>query len=729
MKIKKALALLLALVLTVGLLPGRALAAEDDGFTVVNTEQELNSELNKGTEKIKLGKDITSQSPFALEQKVVIDLDGHTWTDTRGADDFLNIKDGSSVTVQNGTASFGIILRGGELTLKGLELNGAVNCNGGKLVSMEDCTVTGGNGSNYPQGITVREDGAVGTIKNCTIDLTGNELPRPLAVGGGSVDAIEGCTISATNKGTEEWFYAADIVSGGSVGSIKNCTITANGKNYCAGIHIDEDSSVKAVEGCAITVKNTAADTPNDDGIYVSGKIGTVKECKITARSAIRGEGKIDEISGCTLNAEYGCISAYSIGSILSNTMTATGTYGRGIEVIGSVGTIAYNSVKANSSLLVVQQNGKVETVNGNVANQAIDFNAGGEIGTISGNAILGISNYYGTIDLVGWNIFSGGLDAVLNEGTIKKIDTTNPVDSLDKGQWYYEAMAYAYEEGLTIGIPSADFAPNSKLTRAMLTQMLWNLEEWPAPGNGKFTDVASGAWYRNSVNWAADKKVVTGYNGQFMPDNNITREDVATILYRYVKQNGGDVSGKADLSSYTDASKVSSYAQEAMQWAVSEKLIRGSSGALNPKGNTTCAEMATIMMRLVEGPEEPQPVMSVNLVSGTWVSDGDTLYDDTDGHKLFDLKSVKGNTLTFTLESVGAAPYYRIASTYPITVTLVNGKATFPVNDSWGNSGTGVITVKGDYCIHITVDITSSDPNALWDIAMDSDFYPYGYM
>ena len=158
--------------------------------------------------------------------------------------------------------------------------------------------------------------------------------------------------------------------------------------------------------------------------------------------------------------------------------------------------------------------------------------------------------------------------------------------------------------------------------------------------------------------------------------------------------------------------------------------MITGTSGAaLSPKGNTTCAQMATILMRLAEGPEEPQPVMPVNLEPGTWVSDGDTLYDDTDGHKLFDLKSVNGNTLTFTLESAGSAPHYRIASTYPITVTLVNGKATFPVNDSWGNSGTGVITVKGDYCIHITVDITSSDPNALWDIAMDSDFYPYGYL
>ena len=628
MKIKKALALLLALVLTVGLLPGRALAAEDDGFTVVNTEQELTNALKNGAKKIKLGKDISLQKTFFMsEGKLVLDLDGYALANPSydGGDGILNFNDTADVVIQNGTVSGDIVIRGGTLALAGLELNGAVYCVGGKLVSMEDCTITGGNGSDYPVGIIVREDGAVGTIKNCTINLTGNVVPSPVGVSG-HIDTIEGCTLVATSKSTEYFCSAIEVNSGsvgeiknctltangenyctaievnsGSVGAIKNCTIAANGKNYCTGIRIYEDGSVKAVEGCTITAKNTAADTPNDAGIHVSGEIGTVKECKITARTAIDSYGRIDEISGCTLNGEYDCISTRgSIGSILSNAMTATAeNTARNIEVTGTIGTVSGNTFKTTAYSLLLHADAEIERIIDNTSNGTLYSE--GKIGTVSGNTHWMIHNL-GTIDLLGKNFLGRSDMPISNKGTIKETDTSSPLDSLDKNEWYYEAMVYAYEKGLAAGIPSADFAPNGKLTRAMLTQMLWNLEEWPAPGDGKFTDVASGAWYRHSVNWAADKKVVTGYNGQFMPNNNITREDVATILYRYVKQNGGDVSGKADLSGYPDASKVSSYAQEAMQWAVAEKLIRGSSGALNPKGNTTCAEMATIMQRFVEG-------------------------------------------------------------------------------------------------------------------------------
>lgn len=117
-------------------------------------------------------------------------------------------------------------------------------------------------------------------------------------------------------------------------------------------------------------------------------------------------------------------------------------------------------------------------------------------------------------------------------------------------------------------------------------------------------------------------------------------------------------------------------------------------------------------------------PASLPDLYIGAWVAEGDTIEDDTNGWQAFYLESVNGNTLTFTLESVGAAPYNRIADTYPITVAMENGKGTFPVNDSWGNSGMGEITLKGD-AIHVTVDITAPDPMAMWDIGMDEDFYP----
>lgn len=117
-------------------------------------------------------------------------------------------------------------------------------------------------------------------------------------------------------------------------------------------------------------------------------------------------------------------------------------------------------------------------------------------------------------------------------------------------------------------------------------------------------------------------------------------------------------------------------------------------------------------------------PASLPDLYIGTWMADGRVMDDELNGWQALDVQSVNGNTLTFALESVSAAPFNRIASTYPITVTVEDGKGTFPVNDSWGNSGTGVITVKSNV-IHVTVDITSPDMTAMWDIMMDADFYP----
>lgn len=603
MKVKKALALLLALVLTVGLLPGRALAADDDEFTVVNSEQELTDALNEGAEKIKLGKDISSKKELVLKQDIVFDLDGHTWSGTE-----FRVGKRGDITVQNGTVSFMVVVDGGKLTLTKLKLEGDIYCEDGKLVSMEDCTSTGGNGDDWPVGIIVREDGEVGTIKNCTINLAGNMSPSPLLVEG-SIDSIEGCTFTALNKGDERFFNVVEIYDGGSIGTIKDCTITANGKNYCAGIKIWDGASVKSIEGCTITVKNTTTDEEKDfdDGVRVDGELGAVKECKITANCAVNCYGRIDEISGCTLNGEWDCVVAgqkSTIGSILSNTMTVTAAYARGIQVAGSVGTVAYNNmVQGVDTFLLVHENGNVDTFTNNVGDYNVWLNKGGEVGTISGNIICGIGNDGGTIALLGKNELSGGENGFYNEGTIKKTDDSSPVDSLDKSKWYYDAMAYAYDENLTFGIPDNQFKPDDKLTRSMLTQMLWSLEEWPASKIGTFTDVESGAWYRNSVSWAADKKIVEGYtDGSFKPDNNITREQVATILYRYVKNSGGDVSQRADLSRYSDASQISSYALEAMQWANAEGLINGTTGTtLSPKGNTTCAQMATILMNFME--------------------------------------------------------------------------------------------------------------------------------
>lgn len=172
---------------------------------------------------------------------------------------------------------------------------------------------------------------------------------------------------------------------------------------------------------------------------------------------------------------------------------------------------------------------------------------------------------------------------------------------------WYQEAMDYVNSNSLTKNIPADQFSYDRKLSRAMLSQMLYCLEGEPAVSGGVFSDVPAGAWYADGVNWAAREKVVNGIDGNtYGPENPITRQDMAVILYRYAQNEGYDVAAKTDLSVFPDRDAVSAYAVEAMQWAVAEGLIKGTAASngstiLSPKGNTSCAEMATILMRFVE--------------------------------------------------------------------------------------------------------------------------------
>ena len=176
---------------------------------------------------------------------------------------------------------------------------------------------------------------------------------------------------------------------------------------------------------------------------------------------------------------------------------------------------------------------------------------------------------------------------------------------------WYQEAMDYVNSSGLTQNIPANQFSYDRKLSRAMLAQMLYCLEGEPAVAGGVFSDVPAGAWYADSVNWAAREKVVNGIGGNaYGPENPITRQDMAVILYRYAQNKGYDVAAKADLSAFSDSGAVSAYAAEAVQWIVAEGLIQGSAASdgstvLSPKGNTSCAEMATILMRFVESNQQ----------------------------------------------------------------------------------------------------------------------------
>ena len=188
-------------------------------------------------------------------------------------------------------------------------------------------------------------------------------------------------------------------------------------------------------------------------------------------------------------------------------------------------------------------------------------------------------------------------------------VETEAPVGEpfldVNEGDWFYDAVAYAYENGLMDGVGGNRFAPNSETTRAQLVTILYRLEGQPAvSGDLPFTDVEAGTWYTNAVGWAAQNGIVNGVGDDtFAPGNDLTREQLVTILYRYAETKGYDVSASADLAGYPDGEEIQAYAREAMAWAVAENIIQGmEDDTLKPAGNASRAQIATILMRFCEG-------------------------------------------------------------------------------------------------------------------------------
>ena len=196
---------------------------------------------------------------------------------------------------------------------------------------------------------------------------------------------------------------------------------------------------------------------------------------------------------------------------------------------------------------------------------------------------------------------------AVTVKATFKKDEGTQPAalpfNDVSESEWFYEAVKYVYDKGMMNGVSDTSFAPYSNLTRGMIAQVLYNLEGKPAVSGSAYTDVAADQWYNDAVNWAAQKGIVTGYgDGTFGPLDNITREQMAAILYRYAQYKGYDVSAKGDLTAFTDGNTVSDWAKDAMSWAVGTALFNGKGdGILDPTTTATRAEVAKILMTYCE--------------------------------------------------------------------------------------------------------------------------------
>ncbi len=213
-------------------------------------------------------------------------------------------------------------------------------------------------------------------------------------------------------------------------------------------------------------------------------------------------------------------------------------------------------------------------------------------------------------------------LDRMLTEGVTSVRMTKNvtvyagwrrtelPFIDVRGDDWFYDDVAYVYENGLMNGTSETTFSPYISTTRGMIVTILYRMEGKPAVLEAcPFTDVKAGAYYERAIVWAAENGIVKGYgNGCFGPDDQITREQMAAILYRYAKNRGLDVSvgENTNILSYDDALDISEYAVPAMQWACGAQIIHGADGRLTPGAKATRAQVAAILHRFCENVLKP---------------------------------------------------------------------------------------------------------------------------
>ena len=465
---------------------------------------------------------------------------------------------------------------------------GTTLTNNGTVTTEEGGTLTGSI-TNAPPKITTTSplpDGTVGTVYNQ--QLAAENTPTQWSVTNGTLpDGLtlnSGGTITGTPSAVGSSTFTVTATNNASGGDSKEFTLTINpAPILVTGVTLDQ-ANLELTEGetaqLTATVLPDNATNKNVTWSSDNPSVATVDQNGVVTAVAPRhchhhrhradGGGKT---AACTVTVER----PYVPPANPNYKITVEATQG---------GTVTADPTAAKAGATVT-------------LTPAPD--AGYQVGTVAvtdrfGEAVAVTENADGTY------VFTMPNGQVTVTVTFEQ--ALPPFHDVTEGDWFYDAVRYAYENGLMDGVGEGLFAPNSETTRAQLVTILYRLAGQPAvSGDLPFTDVEAGTWYTDAVAWAAENGIVNGTtDATFAPGEDITREQLVTILYRYAESKGYDVSASADLSGYPDAGQVQDYAQPAMAWAVAEGIVEGVDGTLNPAGNASRAQIATILMRFCEG-------------------------------------------------------------------------------------------------------------------------------
>ena len=450
------------------------------------------------------------------------------------------------------------------------------------------------------------------TIKNTTI-VTNGHLKY-----GVQFYANNGCTLEdvTINGG----YYSAVLVNGATCVTIKDCDLNpmvAGEKRPYANIDYSLSDSAQASGGTSpsMTIDNVSF----DDGYYAvwadQATTSNIKEELEESGGTVTNDQIEEKINDSITNENSGNVTVTmqlpgeddtTDSTIPGTDQGDSGNHGGGGGGSSSSGySVSVDSNVDNGSIRVSPSRAS----RGDTVTITVDPDEGYELDTLTvtdanGNEIdvERQSDTRYTFKMPSGRVT---VDATFTEveETPETPDQVGSFVDVHTNDWFADAVQYMLNNGMMNGVTDTTFAPGNTTTRGMIVTILYRLEGEPDTAASSFTDVASNMYYADAVAWAQANSIVTGITETtFAPDQAITREQMAAILYRYAQHKGYDVTASNDLSSYADGSQISAYATTAMQWANAEGLITGNTDTtINPTGNATRAEVATILMRFCE--------------------------------------------------------------------------------------------------------------------------------
>ena len=535
-----------------------------------------------------------------------------------------------SITVSGGT----VTATGGESTGSGINYSAGLYAGVSVTVSGGTATATGGLAST---GSTADAGGSYGIFVESTgttadVTINGNSVVRANMTGEEGVDGepISGDSIDKQNgiifengEGTvygnvtlrEDLTVGADesltIPQDATLIIPEDVTLTNSGTMTNNGT-IDNQGTLTIEPG-----GNLAGDVTGNQAIYkVTGVTLNRSNLSLTAggaawlRAAVQPDNAANKmVTWSTSDASIATVTDGVVTAVAPGTavITATAADGSGASASCTVTVSSYlPPANPNYKITVEATQGGTVTADPTAAKAGTTVtltpvpHRGYQVGTVAvtdrfGEPVAVTEQAGGTYTFT----MPNGQVTV----TVTFAETPLPFTDVTEGDWFYDAVCYAYETGLMDGVGDNLFAPNSQTTRAQLVTILYRLAGEPEPGGDSgFADVETGTWYTDAVAWAAQNGIVNGVSDtEFAPGDDITREQLAAILYRYAACQGYDVSQRADLSGFGDAESISGYAQEALSWAHAQGLVLGfEDGSLRPQGTASRAQIAAVLMRFL---------------------------------------------------------------------------------------------------------------------------------